>query len=52
MNLPEQIIKPIIGRIAGTQWIVAVIVLGLYLGFIDTLLVGAFLGYLGIKVGA
>jgi len=50
MGLADEFVKPAASRMSRLQWVVAGLVLGFFLGFVDTLLIAAALGYLGLQV--
>jgi len=50
MALADEFVKPAASRMSRLQWVVAGLVLGFFLGFVDTLLIAAALGYLGLQV--
>ncbi len=52
MSLAREIITPAIGKFGKLQWFVTGMVLGFFLGFMDTLLIAMILGYLHIQVPA
>lgn len=52
MDLADEYVKPAASRMSRLQWVVAGLVLGFFLGFVDTLLIATMLGYLGLKVPA
>jgi hypothetical protein len=52
MSLTEELVAPVVGRFTRMQWVGGSIVLGFFLGFVDTLMIATLLGYLGLKVPA
>lgn len=52
MSLAEEHFKPYLGNMTALQWFGASVVMGIFCGFVDTLLIACVLGYLGIKVPA
>jgi hypothetical protein len=52
MSLTDELVTPIVGRMTRLQWVGGSIVLGFFLGFVDTLMIAAILGYLGVKLPA
>ncbi len=52
MSLTEELVTPVISRMTRLQWVGGSIVLGFFLGFVDTLLIAALLGYMGLQVPA
>ena len=52
MALTDEYVKPAVSRMSRLQWVFAGLVLGFFLGFVDTLLIAAILGHLGLKVPA
>jgi hypothetical protein len=52
MELIDEHVKPIAQRFNRWRWLGVSIVLGFFLGFVDTLLIAALLGELGIRVPA
>ena len=52
MGITEEHVKPLTDRFSSIQWVGTGLVMGFFLGFVDTLLIAALLGYLGITVHA
>ncbi len=52
MSLTDELVTPVAGRMTRLQWVGGSIVLGFFLGFVDTLMIAAMLGYLGVKLPA
>jgi hypothetical protein len=52
MALTDEFIKPVASRMSRLQWVFAGLMLGFFMGFVDTLLIAAILGHLGLKVPA
>lgn len=52
MSLAEELVTPVISRMSRLQWVGGSVVLGFFLGFVDTLLIAALLGYMGLQVPA
>ncbi|MBI4963724.1 MAG: hypothetical protein HY913_10660 [Desulfomonile tiedjei] len=52
MALTEEYLKPAASRLSRLQWVLAGLILGFFLGFVDTLLIAAVLGSVGAKVPA
>jgi hypothetical protein len=52
MSLTEELVAPVVGRFTRMQWVGGSIVLGFFLGFVDTLMIATILGYLGLTVPA
>ncbi len=52
MGITEEHVRPLTDRFSRGQWIVAGVILGFFLGFVDTLLIAALLGYVGLTVPA
>jgi hypothetical protein len=52
MSLTDELVKPVTGSMTRLQWVGGSIVLGFFLGFVDTLMIAALLGYLGAKLPA
>ena len=52
MALTDEYVKPAALRLSRLQWVLAGLILGFFLGFVDTLLIAALLGYLGLQVPA
>jgi hypothetical protein len=50
MSLTEELLEPAIGRFSRMQWVLAGLVLGFFLGFVDTLFIAAALGYFGLHL--
>ena len=48
MSLTDELVTPLVGRMTRLQWVGGSIVLGFFLGFVDTLMIAAILGYLGV----
>jgi len=52
MALADEYVKPVASRLSRFQWVLAGLILGFFLGFVDTLLIAAVLGHLGLQVPA
>jgi hypothetical protein len=52
MGLTEEHVRPIAARLTRLQWVVAAAVVGFFFGFLDTLIIAAILGQLGLRVPA
>jgi hypothetical protein len=52
MSLVDDLVKPAIGSFTRLQWLLAGTILGFFFGFVDTLLIAALLGGLGLQVPA
>jgi len=52
MNFADEYVKPHTNQLSTLQWVGAGLVLGLFFGFVDTLLIAAALGTVGITVSA
>ncbi len=52
MGLTEEHVGPVAAKLSRLQWVVAGSVVGFFLGFLDTLIFAAVLGYLGLQVPA
>lgn len=52
MSLTEELVAPVVGRFTRMQWVGASIVMGFFLGFVDTLTIAAILGYLDLTAPA
>jgi|GEM_PF-1896908 len=52
MNLINEYFGPAVRPFTRVQWAVAGLIVGVFLGFVDTLFLAAFMGYLGITVPA
>lgn len=52
MKLINEYFEPVVRPFTRVQWGVAGLVVGFFLGFVDTLFIAALLGYLGITVPA
>ena len=52
MDFIEEHLRPVTTRFSGWRWFGVSIVVGFFLGFIDTLMLAALMGYLGIVVPA
>jgi hypothetical protein len=50
MSLTDELVEPAVGKFSRYQWILAGLILGIFLGFVDTLFIATLLGYLGIKM--
>jgi hypothetical protein len=52
VGLTEEHVRPIAAKLSRLQWVVAAAVVGFFFGFLDTLIIAAMLGYLGLQVPA
>ena len=52
MGLTEEHVRPVAAKFSRLQWIAAAVVVGFFFGFLDTLIIAAILGHLGLKVPA
>jgi hypothetical protein len=50
MSLKDELVEPAVDKFSRRQWILAGLILGFFLGFVDTLLIAALLGYLGLNM--
>lgn len=50
MALTDELLEPAVGKFSRIQWVLAGLVLGFFLGFVDTLFIAALLGYLGLQL--
>jgi hypothetical protein len=51
-SLADEHLKPYLGRMTSLQWFGASIVMGIFLGFVDTLFIACVMGYLGLQLPA
>jgi hypothetical protein len=52
MNLINEYFEPVVRPFTRVQWAVAGLIVGVFLGFVDTLFLAALMGYAGITVPA
>jgi hypothetical protein len=52
MDLIKELVKPVVVTYSRGRWFGASIVVGFFLGFLDTLMLAALMGYMGITVPA
>lgn len=52
MDLIEEQVKPAARGLAAWQWLGVSLVVGIFFGFLDTLMIGAVIGYMGFQVPA
>jgi hypothetical protein len=52
MDLIEEQVKPAAHGLASWQWVGVSLVVGIFFGFLDTLMIGAVIGHLGFQVPA
>jgi hypothetical protein len=52
MGITEEHVRPVTNQFSRTQWIGTGLIMGIFLGFVDTLLIAALLGYLKVTVPA
>jgi hypothetical protein len=50
MSLREEHLEPIYTKFSRLQWVGTAVVIGFFLGFVDTLFIAAILGYMGLKM--
>jgi len=52
MDLIDEQVKPAAQELPSWQWVGVSLVVGIFFGFMDTLMIGAVIGYLGFQVPA
>jgi hypothetical protein len=50
MGFTDEFVRPATSRFTRLQWLAAGLLLGFFLGFVDTVIIAALLGFLGLKV--
>jgi hypothetical protein len=50
MSLTDELVEPAVSKFSRYQWVLSGLILGFFLGFVDTLLIATLLGYLGLKL--
>jgi hypothetical protein len=51
MSLTEELVKPAADKFSRYQWVLAGLVAGIFLAFVDTLFIATVLGHLGVQLG-
>lgn len=52
MSLKDELVVPAVSKFTRGQWVLAGLIMGFFLGFVDTIFIATLLGYLGLSVGS